>query len=289
MTAFLRYCAAALTLAGAVALAAPQFPALTGRVVDEAGILSAPFVSEIGEQLAAHEHATSNQLVVVTLKTLQGYDISDYGYQLGRYWGVGQKGKNNGALLIVAMAERKLRIEVGYGLEGVLTDAVSRDIIERVIKPPLREGQPEQAIRAGVVAILAALGGEYQPAPPPASAIGANDVIEYLIPIFVFGTLISGVVTSLVSRVLPRAGRPLVAATMGSIAGVGVWLIAQILIVAAAIGVVVFLFILFVSGSSGRGGSGGGSWGSSGGGSSSSGGFSGGGGSFGGGGASGSW
>lgn len=287
MIALLRRLSATLAFASAAALAAPQFPALTGQVVDEAGILSAPFESEISVQLAAHEHATSNQLVVVTLKSLQGYDISDYGYQLGRHWGIGQKGKNNGALLIVVPSERKLRIEVGYGLEGVLTDAVSRDIIERVMKPPLRQGQHEQAIRAGVVAILAALGGDYRPAPPPASAIGTDDLFSYLIPLFVVGALINGFVSKLVGRAFPRAARPLVAGAFGSIAGVVFWLFAQILIVAVVIGVIVFLLMLLWGGRPGRAGD----WGSSGGGWSGgdSGGFSGGGGSFGGGGASGDW
>lgn len=288
MIAVFRRLTVALALVSTTALAAPQFPALTGQVVDEAGILSVPFKSEISVQLAAHEHATTNQLVVVTLKSLQGYDISDYGYQLGRHWGIGQKGKNNGALLIVAPAERKMRIEVGYGLEGVLTDAVSRDIIERVIKPPFRQAQYEQGIRAGVVAILAALGGDYQPAPPPASAIGAPDLFNYLIPLFVVGALVNGFVSKLLGRAFPRAARPLVAGTFGAIAGTVFWLFAQILIVAVVIGAIVFLFMLLWSGQTGRGG---GNWGSSGGGWSGgdSGGFSGGGGSFGGGGASGSW
>jgi uncharacterized protein len=115
------------------AVAALQFPMLTGRVVDETGILSPSFEAEITTQLAAHEQATTNQLVVVTLKSLQGYGIADYANQLFRQWGIGQKDKNNGVLLVVAPDERKMRIVVGYGLEGVLTDAISRDIIERHI------------------------------------------------------------------------------------------------------------------------------------------------------------
>src|SRR5581483_7681392 len=107
------------------ALAAPQFPALTGRVVDGANILSDATKSDLTEKLAALESKTSRQLVVVTLPSLQGYDIADFGYQLGRAWGIGQKGLNNGVLLIVAPTEHKVRIEVGYNLEPILTDALS--------------------------------------------------------------------------------------------------------------------------------------------------------------------
>ena len=97
---------------------APKFPALTGRVVDDAGVLDASTQSQLTDMLAAHESATGEQVVVVTLDSLQGFSIEDYGYQLGRYWGIGQKGKNTGALLIVVPKEHKVRIEVGYGLEG---------------------------------------------------------------------------------------------------------------------------------------------------------------------------
>ena len=175
MKAVPRGFAAALAFVCSVALAGPSFPPLTGRVVDTAGILSPQVEAEISAQLAAHEQSTTNQVVVVTLKSLDGYDIADYGYQLGRHWGIGQKGKNNGALLIIAPAERKLRIEVGYGLEGALTDAISRDIIERVIKPPFRQQHYDQGVRAGVTAILAALSGEHHPAPPPATARTRDD------------------------------------------------------------------------------------------------------------------
>lgn len=270
------------------AAAAPQFPALTGRVVDEAGILSPQFESEIGALLAAHEQATTNQLVVVTLTSLHGYDIADYGYQLGRHWGIGQKGKNNGALLIVAVAERKMRIEVGYGLEGVLTDAVSRDIIERVIKPPFKQQRYEPGIRAGVNAILAALGGDYRPAPPPPTAVGTPDFLGYLATLIVIAGAVGGGVTRFVRRAFPRAGRALVAGVFGAIAAAIIWLIALNLILAAVIGIVVFLLLLLSHGRLGNG-TGSGGWGSGGGWGGGDGGFSGGGGDFGGGGASGDW
>ncbi|HTZ79933.1 MAG TPA: TPM domain-containing protein [Stellaceae bacterium] len=144
--------------AGATA-AALQFPALTGRVVDDAGILTPSTRSALDEMLAQHERATGEQVVVVTLKSLGGNSIEDYGYQLGRHWGIGQKDKNTGALLIVAPAERQVRIEVGYGLEGKLTDAVSRVIIEQDILPSFRRGDFNAGVVAGTAAILRVLGG----------------------------------------------------------------------------------------------------------------------------------
>lgn len=288
----LRRLAVLLVLASNTALAAaPEFPALTGRVVDEAGVLSPQFKSEISTQLAGHERATTNQVVVVTLKTLHGYDISDYGYQLGRHWGIGQKGKNNGALLIIAPNEKKIRIEVGYGLEGTLTDAVSRDIIERFIKPSLRQQNIEQGIRAGVGAILAALSGEYTPAPPTSSPTRHEDI-----PV---GAVLFGILAFLhfVTRLAPRGakrgkGRWFAAAGIGGVIGILFWFLTGILVLALVLAVIAFLLTLLLDGRSGGGGWGGssGGWGGGGGWSGGGdGGFSGGGGSFGGGGASGDW
>ena len=138
-----------------------SFPPLTGRVVDQAGLLDVETTTRLEQQLQAHEAATSNQLVVVTLKDLQGLAIEDYGYQLGRAWGIGQKGKDNGVLLMVAPSLRKVRIEVGYGLEGELTDALSANIIQAVILPRFRDGNFAQGITEGVDAIIQALGGQY--------------------------------------------------------------------------------------------------------------------------------
>ena len=273
----------------AAALAAPQFPTLTGRVVDEAGILTPAFKTEISAQLTAHEQATSNQVVVVTLKSLGGYDISDYGVQLGRHWGIGQKGKNNGALLIVAPAERKLRIEVGYGLEGVLTDALSRDIIERVIKPPFRQQNYEQGIRAGVGAMLAALSGETPALPPPVTAVGGDGNFDYLYFLFFLAPLLASFGRVRKGKRPSLGSRLWVATVFGAAAGAIFWFIAQMLLLALVIGLVVFVLALL---SRGRlGGDGGHYGGGSGGGWSGgdSGGFSGVGGDFGGGGASGDW
>src|SRR5712692_10870148 len=142
-----------LLLATPVLAGELTFPELTGRVVDGAGILTPSTVGALTELLAQHERATGEQVVVVTVKALEGHSIEEFGYQLGRHWGIGQKNKSNGALLIVAPSEHKVRIEVGYGLEEKLTDAASRIVIERDILPAFRRGD----FNAGVVAGTASM------------------------------------------------------------------------------------------------------------------------------------
>lgn len=149
-----------LPVSAALAQSAPEFPELSGRVVDNAQMLSPATEAKISQMLQAHEQNTTEQVVVVTVPDLQGYAIEDYGYQLGRNWGIGQKGEDNGALLIVAKKERKIRIEVGYGLEGRLTDAASATIINRIITPAFKQGQFEQGIANGAAAMVKVLGGE---------------------------------------------------------------------------------------------------------------------------------
>jgi len=167
--------AVVLPLAIPVLAAGPDFPQRSGRVVDQAGILSPSTREGLTEMLAQFEQATGKQVVVVTLRSLQGYPIEDFGYQLGRRWGIGQKGKNTGALLIVAPNERKVRIEVGYGLEGTLTDAASRIIIEREILPNFRNGDFNGGVVAGTAAIVALLGGNPSAAAVSPSAQPSND------------------------------------------------------------------------------------------------------------------
>lgn len=141
-------------LAGATsALADPAFPKLTGRVVDDAHLLSPEQVAQLTQLSAEVQQASSRQFVVATIPDLQGYDIADYGYQLGRAWGIGQKEANNGILLIVAPNERKVRIEVGYGLEPIMTDALSSQIINQVILPKFKAGDMAGGIVAGAQAI----------------------------------------------------------------------------------------------------------------------------------------
>lgn len=144
-----------------MAQAAPDFPKLSGRVVDTAAYLSQSVARQLSQQLEAHENATGNQVTVVTVPDLQGYSIAEFGYLLGREWGIGQKDKDNGVLLIVSKADRKVRIEVGYGLEGTLTDAISANIIHSVILPAFKRGQFQSGITQGTTAVIDALGGKY--------------------------------------------------------------------------------------------------------------------------------
>jgi uncharacterized protein len=160
------------------ALAQPKLPTLTGRVVDLANVLSPVQEAALTEQLAAHEARTSNQVVVATVPDLQGYDVERFAVDLLRAWGLGQKDRNNGVLLLVAPTEREVRIEVGYGLEGTLTDALSSDIIHSRILPRFRAEDLPGGITSGVDGILAVVEGTYEPiAAPP-----AQDEIQALAP-----------------------------------------------------------------------------------------------------------
>lgn len=175
-----------------LAQAQPTFPTLSGRVVDQAQMLDATTEARLTGQLAAHEKASGEQLVVVTLANLQGLPIEDFGYQLGRHWGIGQKGKDNGALLLVARDERKLRIEVGYGLEGRLTDAQASVIINQVITPAFKSGNYAQGISDGVAAMLQVLGGEPMVAVESADEEEPPAILFLILMLVVMGLLGGG-------------------------------------------------------------------------------------------------
>jgi uncharacterized protein len=233
------------------------FPALSGRVVDDANILDAATRSALTEKLAALEDKTTDQFVVVTVKSLQGQAIESYGYQLGRHWGIGQKGKNNGVLLIVAPNERKVRLEVGYGLEGTLTDALTKVIIENAITPRFRANDYAGGITRGVDDVIQVLSGDtelFKQKTEFKEALRRQQSEDEYAPLF--GLFWFALLAFIIFVVLqsPRGGR------RGGPRG-NIWIVPF---------------------------PGGGSWssGSSGG---FGGGFSGGGGSFGGGGSSGSW
>ena len=132
------------------ALAQPKFPPLSGRIVDEVGLLSADDKRALEVELKALEEKSTDQLVVYIARSLEGYPIEDFGYRLGRFWQIGQKDKNNGAILIVAPNERKVRIEVGRGLEPQLTDLMSKLIIENAVLPAFRRNDFAGGIKAGV-------------------------------------------------------------------------------------------------------------------------------------------
>lgn len=226
-------------------------PALTGRVIDKADILSDAAEAALSTKIETHEQVTTNQIVIVTLPDLMGRPIEDWGLMLGRSWGIGQKGKDNGIVFLIAPSDRELRIEVGYGLEGDLPDATANEIIQSDVIPRFKQGDMEGGVVAGLDAILAALSGSYQ-AQPLAGSEGTNwsEIADDVMPFAFFGIFIAfGLLTSLRRRWDKKRQR----------------------------------YIWYIAASSGSGSSSGAF------GRSSSGGFSGGGGSFGGGGASGKW
>lgn len=256
-------CALALVLPGLAR--AQTFPELTGRVVDNADILPPEVEARLTTKLAGLEQQSQRQLVVVTLRDLQGYEISDYGYQLGRHWQLGDKQRNDGALLIVAPNQRKVRIEVGYGLEPILTDGLSSLIIRRTIVPSFKAGDMPGGIEAGTDALIQHLSlppEEAQKIAAQAQAAASRD--QGGVP---FGTVIwLGIfVLFFVLPLLRRMGGG--RRYRGS--GLGPVIVWEVLNAAAHAN-------RGSGGWGGGGGFGGGSWG-------------GGGGSFGGGGASGSW
>lgn len=154
MRAFGFILVALLALLALPLAAQPDFRTLTGRVVDEANIISPEAEAQLEQRLAALETQSQRQLVVATIPDLQGYEIADYGYRLGREWGIGDVERNDGALLLVAPNERRVRIEVGYGLEGIMTDALSALIIQNQITPRFREGDYDGGILAGTETII---------------------------------------------------------------------------------------------------------------------------------------
>lgn len=275
-------------LSSPVGAAELDFPKLTGRVVDEANVLSPQSESALEAMLADHEKKSGDQIVVVTLESLRGQAIESYGVSLGRHWQIGQAKKNNGLLFIIAPNDSKARIDVGYGLEGVLTDALSRTILERVVFPDFKAGKMESGIVRGSRAILSVLGYEESGSGAASGAVkyrGRPSLNKKEGSPSIFPLMMMILLISLFSK-----------STFGKVAGTGgalvLFLLAFLKVISVGI-LFIFLFILlmaffnrggpFVAGG---GGFYGGGYGGSGGG---FGGFSGGGGSFGGGGASGGW
>jgi uncharacterized protein len=264
--------------------AAYDFPPLTGRVVDQADLLSEAAETELTAQLAKHEQQTTNQVVVATVNSLEGGSIDDYGVQLGRFWGIGQREKDNGVLLLIAPNERKMRIDVGYGLEGTLTDAISAVIIDRSLRPAFRAGDFEGGIKGGVDGILDVLNNDMPEDLEQSAADSDFRWIDKLIPFMFFLFVISQFFRRGKSTLVP-------AAMFGTVGGTIAAAISSSLLVGAIAGAILFFLIFAMKGGGGGGGISGGrggfsrsrsSW-------SSGGGFSGGGGSFGGGGSSGGW
>ncbi|MBT1705998.1 TPM domain-containing protein, partial [Chryseosolibacter indicus] len=153
----------ALLLVSHLVFAQPAVPELWGtRIHDEAHTLSVQFINSLEQQLKTHEDSTSNQIAVLIIPTLDDYPIEDYTLKVSEKWRLGQQGKDNGVLLFVAINDRKVRIEVGYGLEGVLPDALCNQIIRNEIAPNFRQNDYEGGIQAATSAILKAIAGEYK-------------------------------------------------------------------------------------------------------------------------------
>ncbi len=175
------------------------FPKLEGRVIDEANLLSPAVKKDIDAILKKEENRTSNQIVVVILNSLNGYTIEDYSYQLGRFWKIGQKDKNNGILLVVSMEEKKIRIEVGYGLEGSLTDKIAHEIINYTIKPNFKANQYELGILKAVNEIIATIKGEYV---AKEKSHNFNEAINSLIPLGFFVFMFLSIIINSASKKL---------------------------------------------------------------------------------------
>lgn len=284
---------AAATFSLATSASALNVPPLTGRVVDLAHILPNPTVESLTTQLAAHEARSSNQVAVLIVPSLEGESLEEFSHRVATTWKLGQQGTDNGALLLVAIQERKVRIEVGYGLEGVLTDIRSAQIIRNEIVPRFRAGDMPGGVTAGISAILKTIEGTYQ-ASEKAVSRQESDVIEQVVVAIVVGLLV-GLVFMNIHRLI------------GPVAGAGISALLAPWLVPALMASGITLLLLLAIGVSGTGGrrsrysgiddwvwysSRGGGWGGGslgGGGGFGGGGFSGGGGSFGGGGASGTW
>ena len=271
----------------AIAVADVAVPQLTARVTDQTGTLSAAEISSLDQKLAAFEARKGSQIAVLIVPTTQPEDIAQYSIRVVEQWKLGRKNVDDGVLLLVAKDDRRLRIEVGYGLEGVLPDVTANRIINEIITPKFKQGDFDGGIDAGVDRIIKVIDGEPLPAPKPRNNVnqGSWDEIGQAFPVFLILTIVVG---GILRQAFGRLPGSLV--TGGGVAIVA-WLFVGFWAVAIIAGLIAFFFTLVgdaIPLSGGGGGYGGGRGGSSWGGG-SGGGFSGGGGSFGGGGASGSW
>ena len=267
-------------------------PQLTGRVVDQTGTLSSGDVAALTQTLKDLETRKGSQVAVLIVPSTAPETIEQYSIRVAEAWKIGRKKIDDGALLVVAKGDHKLRIEVGYGLEGALNDVTAKRIIDEVITPKFRSGDFAGGISAGLTRIIGVIDGEPLPAPAVAPSQQVNFAwMNDINPGFaLFGIIfMGGILRALLGRLIG-------AAATGGVVGLVAWFLAASMVASLFAGIIVFVIALVVDltspqGSSGGwsgGGSSGGSWSGSGS-SSDSGGFSGGGGSFGGGGASGSW
>ena len=269
----------------ALALDVPQ---LGGRVNDYAGMLSPEAASRLEQKLAAFERDQTTQIVVLTIPSLQGDDIDQFTIRVADQWKIGQKGTDNGVLLVLAQAERKVRIEVGLGLQGVFPDITAGRIIRNVMQPHLKAGNFDQGIAAGVDGIIAATKGEFKAPPEERKNRPRQNGSSTLLTFLIF-TGVAAVALGSISRYLGglagAVGLPLAAGLAFSGLGLG------ILLLLGAVGLVAGFLLSTMARFGHNGGLGGGGFYGGGGGGfgGGGGGFSGGGGGFDGGGASGDW
>ena len=282
----MRFLAAALITAASlfgIARAEVPVPALKARVTDLTGTLSAQQKGELESRIAAYESRRGSQIAVLMLATTKPEEIEQYAIRVAEAWKIGRKGVDDGLILVVAKEDRRLRIEVGYGLEGAIPDSVAKRVIEERITPRFREGDFYGGVRDGVDQLIRLAEGEKLPAPPARASRGPSapdNWSDYLIPAIVFIVIAGGVLKAVFGRV---PGSLVTGAGLGLVA----WFLFGITIAAAA--AVIGFLLAFTNTGTGRGGrwsSGGGSWG---GGSSGGSWGGGGGGGFGGGGSSGRW
>jgi uncharacterized protein len=266
-----------------------DLPALRGHVNDYAAMLSPERAAALEQQLSAFEQSDSTQIVVLTVPTLGNENLEEFSIKVAESWKIGQKGVDNGVILLVAKAERKVRIEVGRGLEGKLTDLVSGRIIRADITPKFKAGDFDGGIAAGVNALIEVAKGEYKAAPRDLhqGKKGAPPLLTLLVFLAVAAVFLSSF-SRYLSGAVGAIGLPIIAWL--TFPGLALAIIAGL----AVGGFLLGLFLAFLFGGGGGGGYfggpffGGGFYGGGGGGG-DSGGFSGGGGDFGGGGASGDW
>ncbi len=261
-------------------------PPLAARVTDLTGTLAAEQRARLDEKLAAFERAKGSQIAVLMIPTVKPETVEQYALRVVESWKLGRSGVDDGALLLVAKDDRKIRIEVGYGLEGALNDATAKRIISELISPRFKQGDFYGGIDAGVDAMTRVIGGEALPPVAHAKAGRRADVDDNFETLLFIGFVLVVVVGGVLRAIF---GRFLAAGMVGVAAGVIAAMLISSVLVAALLGVVACIVSLFLGMLGGAGWSSGGiSWGGGGGGR-GSGGFSGGGGSFGGGGASGDW
>jgi uncharacterized protein len=273
----------ALLMCWAFAAAADiAVPPLTGRVVDQTGTLSSGDIASLTQTLKNLETRKGSQVAILIVPTTESETIEQYSIRVAEAWKIGRKKIDDGALLVIAKNDRKLRIEVGYGLEGALNDVTTKRIIDEVVTPKFRNGDFAGGISAGVDSIIRVIDGERLPTPARAQTSSWPSNFDALNPFVLFAIFIGGAILR------TALGRLIGSIAAGGIVGALAWFIAGSLAASIVAGLIAFIFTMFGSGiASGGPGTYSGSSGSSGGG--FSGGFSGGGGSFGGGGASGSW